>query len=451
MQLHYQFHCFSILSHPNIIYYPLKKGHGPQEIGKYTIKDFEKRSKAKCFEKSKSKETIFEKRYLRSRILQRQPVKKNTLKEKSLRKGKLCAKNLKKLPQMTLHEKMEAAAEEASGDEDQAAENLKKSMTAAEKQSAWTKHQTHLKHNPKEQKALQKASKHEKGIAAAKWLMQKDGKKYLTVAAKVAASQALKKAEEWMSERAILKQWSPEELQAHLASGRVVWREDPWTPGVYEYQDTQKWSRELEVKRQKKWESGCDHDPDEDAQDHFQQLYDTEAMSLGVADIGSYKGKGSSLGKGKHALGKGKGKGKGNRDPTQLAIEDGAVEDGDEEEEEDEEEQVKEALKKVRKARDMITTTQSNLEEALKKAKSQLSTKGKGNALQQQLKLEKQLKALKEVLLKKTHTSNGLKKLLGEVATVIRAAKDEVKELQQLANRANSVSGKSKSSKGSKK
>ena len=423
----------------------------PKKLGNTQSKTLKKGQKPNALKKAKAKKPSLKKGTSGQGSSKDKPVKKNTLKEKSLRKGKLCAKNLKKLPQMTLHEKMEAAAEEASGDEDQAAENLKKSMTAAEKQSAWTKHQTHLKHNPKEQKALQKASKHEKGIAAAKWLMQKDGKKYLTVAAKVAASQALKKAEEWMSERAILKQWSPEELQAHLASGRVVWREDPWTPGVYEYQDTQKWSRELEVKRQKKWESGCDHDPDEDAQDHFQQLYDTEAMSLGVADIGSYKGKGSSLGKGKHALGKGKGKGKGNRDPTQLAIEDGAVEDGDEEEEEDEEEQVKEALKKVRKARDMITTTQSNLEEALKKAKSQPSTKGKGNALQQQLKLEKQLKALKEVLLKKTHTSNGLKKLLGEVATVIRAAKDEVKELQQLANRANSVSGKSKSSKGSKK
>ena len=64
-------------------------------------------------------------------------------------------------------------------------------MTPAEKQSVWSKHQTYLKHNPKEQKALQKASKHEKGIAAAKRLMQKDGQKYLTTAAKVAASQAL--------------------------------------------------------------------------------------------------------------------------------------------------------------------------------------------------------------------------------------------------------------------
>ena len=209
--------------------------------------------------------------------------------------------------------------------------------------------------------------------------------------------------------------------------------------------NTKTLSREVELKRQKKWESRCDHDCDEDAQAQFQQLYDNEAMSLGVADIGSYKGKGPSLGKGKHALGKGNAKGKGKRHPTQLAIEDGSVEDDeDEEEADDEDEQVKKALKKVRKARDMVTTTQSNLEEALKKAKSQLRTKRKGNALQQQLKLEKHLKALKEVLLKKTHTSAGLKKLLGEVATVIKTAKDEVKELQQLANRAKSVSGSKK-------
>ena len=126
-------------------------------------------------------------------------------------------------------------------------------------------------------------------------------------------------------------------------------------------------------------------------------------------------------------------------------------EEGEEEEEEDEEAKVKDALKKVRKARDMITTTQSNLEEALKKAKSQLSTKGKGNALQLQLKLERQLKALKEVLLKTGNTSNGLKKLLEEAATVVKSAKDEVKELQLLANRANSVSGRSNSSRGSRK
>jgi len=198
----------------------------------------------------------------------------------------------------------------------------------------------------------------------------------------------------------------------------------------------------VEVKRSKKWETGVDHEP--------------EAEALDDGEIGSYKGKGQSLGKGKNPLAKGGGKAKGKRHPHLLAIEDGAVEDGDqdeegEEEEEDEEAKVKDALKKVRKARDMITTTQSNLEEALKKAKSQLSTKGKGNALQQQLKLERQLKALKEVLLKKGNTSNGLKKVMEEAATVVKSAKDEVKELQLLANRANSVSGRSNSSRGSRK
>ena len=208
------------------------------------------------------------------------------------------------------------------------------------------------------------------------------------------------------------------------------------------------------MKRSKKWETGVDHEPEAEALDQFAHLYDNESM--GAGEIGSYKGKRQSLGKGKNPLAKGGGKAKGKRHPHLLAIEDGAVEDGDqdeegEEEEEDEEAKVKEALKKVRKARDMITTTQSNLEEALKKAKSQLSTKGKGNALQLQLKLERQLKALKEVLLKKGNTSNGLKKLLEEAATVVKSAKDEVKELQLLANRATSVSGRSNSSRGNRK
>ena len=69
------------------------------------------------------------------------------------------------------------------------------------------------------------------------------------------------------------------------------------------------------MKRSKKWESGDDHDPDEEAQTQFQQLSDNEAMSLGVADMRAYKGKGTSLGKKNHALGKGKAKGKCKRQP----------------------------------------------------------------------------------------------------------------------------------------
>ena len=250
-------HSFSTETSFLPIHGPLKKGNGSEESGGNTTEDFEKRCKQNAFEKGTKKMPL--KNGKTPRIIPKKSwkkgdsslgsskdkdVKKGHLKKQPLKKGKLCQRSLNKLPKMTLAEKMEVTAEEAEGDEDQAAENLKKSMTPAEKQSAWSKHQTHLKRNPKDAKALQKAGKNEKGLAGGKWLMQKDGKKFLTAAAKVAASQALKKTEEWMSEKATLKRWSPQELQAHLASGRVVWREDPYTPGVFEHQDTQNWSRE---------------------------------------------------------------------------------------------------------------------------------------------------------------------------------------------------------------
>ena len=38
----------------------------------------------------------------------------------------------------------------------------------------------------------------------------------------------------------MLKVWSEKELTLHLQSGRVIWRQCPSTPGVWEYKDTQK-------------------------------------------------------------------------------------------------------------------------------------------------------------------------------------------------------------------
>ena len=118
------------------------------------------------------------------------------------------AKKLAKLPEMSLQEKVEAAAFEADGDPGVAASKLKANMTAKEKQSVWSKHQTWLKGNLKEAKALEKASKKEKGEAAYLWLMQQQGSQYLTCSARVTQKEALKKAENWESEKQILKKWS---------------------------------------------------------------------------------------------------------------------------------------------------------------------------------------------------------------------------------------------------
>ena len=161
---------------------------------------------------------------------------------------------------------------------------------------------------------------------------------------------------------------------------------------------------------------------------------------------GSGKTSGKHLGKGKTHLGKGKthlgkGKGKGAKE-KQLAIKDKEPD----EEDVPEDEALKDALRKVRKARDSVSAAISNLEEALGKAKSSLSRQGKAVAEGYISQLGKNLQTLKDVLAgKKAWKSNGIKKFLEEVAKNIKGAKDEAKELKALGNKAASVAGSRKS------
>ena len=84
------------------------------------------------------------------------------------------------------------------------------------------------------------------------------------------------------------------------------------------------------------------------------------------------------------------------------------------------------------------------------KAAPQLSTKGKEGAMATQLKLEKQLRQAKALLLKQRHDFKDLKKFLDDSAKALKSAKDDIKELKQIGSKAESVSGKSSSSKKSK-
>ena len=403
---------------------PLKKGTTPLRKGS---------PKSKALPKAKAK------------------VAASKVKKHNLKRVKLCKKNLEKLPEMSLQEKVEQAATEAEGEAEGAAAKLRENMTAKEKQSVWSKHQTWLKSHPKEAKALQKASKKEKGDAASLWLMKQQGSKYLSCSARVTQQEALKKAENWESEKQILKKWSWDEMQLHLASGRLIWRQDPYSPGVWEYQDTQAWQKETNVSRGKRWEQGTDHQaPGEELQEGFTHLYDQEAFGM-AGQMSPLYGKGSGKSS-SSSLAKGKGKGK---KGGQLAIKD--KEEEEEEEDEDEESngngnegKVAEALKKVRKCRDHTMSCLSNLEEALKKAAPQLSTKGKGGALATQLKLEKPLKQAKALLLKNSHSFPDLVKFLDDSAKALKSAKDDIKELKQIGSKAESVSAKSSSSKKSK-
>ena len=126
-------------------------------------------------------------------------------KTKSLEKDKgLTKENLEKLGSLSPEDKVKAVAETAETEE-AAAEALQKAMTKAEKNKAWSKHNTWLGHNPEEKEALQKATKAEKGLASALFLLRKEGKKYLSVKSKVTAEENLQKTEEWETEQEMLQ------------------------------------------------------------------------------------------------------------------------------------------------------------------------------------------------------------------------------------------------------
>ena len=358
---------------------------------------------------------------------------------KALGKAKLNKKSLEKLGKMSLREKINAAAEEAEDEED-AAQILKESLTKDEHSMVWGRHQTHLKKNPLEKEEHDKLGKVEKGLSAALWLMRKECKKYVHTSREVAQREKMTKEDTWESEKQMLNKFSETEFYKHIDSGRIVYRPDPTTHDVWQYKDTQSYKKETALSRGKKWESGQEFDPDQKDLEKFKQLYSVEAMALSLDDVGAWEGKGLGKGKGK---GKGKALGKGKGKKGQLAILDGAVEEESEEEEEpqqSEEEALKEALKKARRARDAVASAQSDLDDALGKAKSSLSRQGKATAeglIANMSKLGAQFKNVLQA--KKPWKSDAVKELLEESVKVIKAAKDEAKELKQLANKAGST------------
>ena len=108
------------------------------------------------------------------------------------KKNKLNKAIFEKLGQMSLDDKVKAAAE-TEGTEEDKAEALKASLSKAENSQVWSKHQTHLKNNPLEKGEMEGLSKKEKGMKAAQWLLQTAGKRYLHVNKTVEAKEAMTK------------------------------------------------------------------------------------------------------------------------------------------------------------------------------------------------------------------------------------------------------------------
>ena len=359
-------------------------------------------------------------------------------KAKSLEKAKLNKKNLEKLGSQTLDEKIKAAIE-AGESEEHSAELLKQSLTKSEHSKVWSKHKIALeKASAAERKKHEQLSKKDKGLAASKWLLEKEGKKYVSALKKVRAEESLTRKEKWETEKQMLQKFSEEELQLHLQSGRVIWQECPTTWGTYEYKDLHDYEKTTTNARGKEWTEGLEFEPGEEDLEKFLELYDSEALSVQVS------GPKGSLGKGKGqqaSLGKGKGKGKGKR--GQPALGNGGKGDG---EEDTPEEALEKAMKAARTARNMVTSTKADLEEALEKASKHLTKSGKNAGQLQISNLGKELLQLKNLLAgkSKAKTPESIKAVLAATANVIKSARDEIKELRHLENKAGSASGSRK-------
>jgi hypothetical protein len=165
---------------------------------------------------------------------------------KGLGKAKLSKASLEKFGQMSLQDKMKAAAEEAE-DPDQAAIALHGSMPKLEKSKAWSKHQTVSSMAPRRRRQLTMTC----------FLLEKEGKSYMSALKKVSVGEKAIKNDDWQAELQILAKFTQDELGLHLQSGRVVWSECPSAWGVYEYKDTQSFHREVTTKRKREWQSGA--------------------------------------------------------------------------------------------------------------------------------------------------------------------------------------------------
>ena len=375
------------------------------------------------------------------------PLQGGKNKGNPLQQGKAKAlpkRNLNKLGELSLGERVAMAGEEET--EEAAVEALKGTMSKQDHSKAWGQHNTWLKKQPKEeQEAHAQKSKKEKGEAVVLWLLKTKVQRFQHHSQEVKGTSSTLQKERWVSLKSILKQWSEDELDAHLESGRILARQCKKTPGVWEYCDTEDEEKIRKASKIKSLKQGQEYEPDENDDEEFGNMWKSSGHSQmqRMCDDAKGSGKGAAKGGGK-ALKEGSSKG---RKRTQLALKDKEEEEQEEEKEPNPEDEMKEALKKAKRARDLTQSQSTDLEDALVKASSLLTKEGKRKGLEQQQVLQKLLQQLKAACSKENLPLTKLKELVVEVTLATRDAKDTIKELKHLANRAPSRAP----SKGSKK
>ena len=156
--------------------------------------------------------------------------------------------------------------------------------------------------------------------------MKKEAKKFQRWTQTLNAQTSVGQREVWTSEAKLVKEHGREEFDAHVASGRIRWRQDPWTYGVYNCWDQGVCWKESLVQEQTSYSRGQEYLA-EQADDEPWDALGNKDLQGHLTDLQS-----GGKGKGKLALPKGKGKGKGKGKNEVLPIEDGSIHQETEEE-----------------------------------------------------------------------------------------------------------------------
>ena len=374
------------------------------------------------------------------------PCQKDKKSRQKVQKGILKKKHLAKLGKLSLAEKVAKAAEGA-GTAEEAAQELRGMLSKQEHSRVWSKYNCHLKGQPKkEQKEFEKASKGAKGMLAALHMVKSNVPKFFHCSQVLEASSSLQQKEKWVSEAKMVELFGQEEFWLHIESGRISWRADPWTPGVWNYKDNGDTTRTTGVKKGKEYRAGQEYTAGAEDEEAWGSFYGMDTQ-WHLHDWQS-KGKGKSLTKGK---GKSKNKQKG-KGTSVLAIQDGSPDDDDDgeenqdEDENQEENEWKGILLKAKKARDQGTSHMADCQAALELAdKAKRLTKTGKKESEELLKgMAKKTNALKDLLAKKDKWGSlaKAKALLVDAAKEMKKTKEEAKELNQLANKTNSKASK---------
>ena len=351
-------------------------------------------------------------------------------KDQTLNKG-----NLKKLGELSLKDKILKAAEEHPDNEETQALVLQEPMSPVDKSNAWNQHQVHLKKKGNEslKKEFDEMDKKGKGLSTALFLLKKNKSLFASVSKGVSQEVSLKKREKWLTQKEVDAKWTDQELEVHLASGRLIYREAGHN--VWEYQDTQDIEKTVAGKRSLQYQFGQEYELEEGDEAEWCKMLEKDLHSILLG--GLEKGKGSAKGSG---LEKGKGKGKARAKPKPQPLEDADEEPMD----------LATALKKAKKTRDMLTSTSSNFEEALKKVEkspylSKQSFKDKQGVLDG---LHEMVKKTKKLLEKgEKNKVEVLKEHILEACACMKDAKEEAKELVQISFKAVSKAASSKAKK----